>query len=83
MIYITKMIKYALLKMMPNINNFEMINRIEENYDLDNMLILIVGSLASDELKIQGGLPSDVLVFKKPVPFEELELLTRKNRRIA
>ena len=60
-----------------------MIKSIEENYDLDDTLIIIVSSLASDELKIRGGLPSAVLEFKKPVPFEELELLVRENRRVA
>ena len=69
--------------MMPNINGFEMIRAIEENSELDNTLIIVASALTSDEIKIRGGLPHDVVVFKKPVPFEELELLIRKKRSIG
>ena len=69
--------------MMPNINGFEMIKAIEGNSELDNTLIIVASALTSDEINIRGGLPSDVVVFEKPVPFEELEPLVRKNRSVA
>lgn len=69
--------------MMPNMNGFEMIKAIEENSDLADTLIIVASALTSDEIKIRGGLPSDVVVFKKPVLFEELELLVRKKRSVA
>ena len=67
---------------MPNINNIEIIKVNEENYDLDNTLV-VDRTLTSYKLKLRGGLPSDILVFKKPIPFAELESLVRKNRRVA
>ena len=69
--------------MMHNINGFEMITAIKQNGDLDNTLIIVVSTLTSDEIKIRGGLPSDVLLLKKPVFFEELETLVRKKMKAA
>ena len=69
--------------MMPNINGFEMIKAIEGSSELNNTQIIVASALTSDEIKIRGGLPSDVVVFNKPVPFEELEPLVRESRSIT
>ena len=68
---------------MHNINGFEMITAIKQNVDLDNTLIIVVSTLTSDEIKLRGNLPSEVLVLKKPVVFEELETLVRKKLKAA
>ena len=65
--------------MMLNMNGFEMIKAIKENSDLKDSLILVVSALTDDEIRIRGGLPSDVLVFSKPMPFDELEILISKE----
>lgn len=65
--------------MMPNMNGFEMIRAIKENPDLNHCLIIAVSALTDDEVKIRGGLPQDVLVIKKPIPFNELEYLIREK----
>ena len=65
--------------MMPNMNGFEMIRAIKENPDLNHCLIIVVSALTDDEIKIRGGLPQDVLVIRKPIPFNELEYLVRKK----
>lgn len=69
--------------MMHNINSFEMITAIKQNVDLENTLIIVVSTLTSDEITIRGELPSDVLVLKKPVLFEELETLVRNKMKAA
>ena len=69
--------------MMHGINGFEMITAINQNVDLDNTLIIVVSTLTSDEIKIRGGLPEDVLLLKKPVLFDELETLVRKKMKAA
>lgn len=61
--------------LMPNMNGFEMIKAIKENPDLKDSLIIAISALTSDEIRTCGGLPSDVLVFSKPAPFNELEML--------
>lgn len=65
--------------LMPDMNGFEMIKAIKENSDLKNSLIITVSALTSDEIRIRGGLPSEVLVFSKPAPFNELEMLIREQ----
>ncbi len=65
--------------MMPNMNGFEMIKAIKENSDLQGCMIIVVSALTKDEIKIRGGLPSDVLVFSKPMPFNELKTLISKQ----
>lgn len=65
--------------MMPNINGFEMIKAIKENSDFKHSLIIAVSALTEDEIRIRGGLPSDVLVFSKPVEFDKLEKLLREK----
>jgi len=65
--------------MMPNMNGFEMIRAIKENPDLKYCLIIAVSALTGEEIKIKGGLPPDVLVIRKPIPFIELEYLLRKK----
>lgn len=65
--------------LMPNMNGFEMIKAIKENSSLKDSLIIAVSALTDDEIRIRGGLPSEVIVFSKPLPFDELELLIRKK----
>lgn len=65
--------------MMPNMNGFEMIKAIKENPDLNHCLLIAVSVLTDDEIRIRGGLPQDVLVIRKPIPFVELEYLIRKK----
>ncbi len=65
--------------LMPNMNGFEMIKAIKENSDLKNALIIVVSALTDDEIRIRGGLPEDVIVFSKPLPFDKLEAVVRKQ----
>lgn len=64
--------------MMPNMNGFEMIKAIKENPELKLSKIVVVSALTEDEIKIRGGLPDDVLIYKKPLPFNQLENLIRE-----
>lgn len=65
--------------MMPNMNGFEMIRAIEENVDSSQCLIIAISALTDDEIKIRGGLPQDIVVMRKPIPFDELESLIRER----
>lgn len=57
---------------MPRMDGFEMIRAIRADRRLDEMDIIAVSALGQAEIKAQGGLPDDVTVFAKPVPFYEL-----------
>ncbi len=65
--------------LMPNMNGFEMIKAIKENSDLKGSLIIVVSALTDSEIRIRGGLPEDVIVFSKPLPFDKLETAVRKQ----
>ena len=69
--------------LMPNMNGFEMIKAIKENSDLKDSLIIVVSALTHDEIRIRGGLPEDVIVFSKPLPFDKLETVVRKQIDVA
>ena len=68
--------------MMPNMNGFEMIKAIKQNAYSKCSQIIVVSALTKDEIRIRGGLPSDVLIFNKPMPFNELEVIIRNLVKI-
>jgi excisionase family DNA binding protein len=58
--------------LMPGIDGFEMIKRLHDNPDLNDMDIIVVTGIGSDEIAERGGLPAAVTVYQKPIPFAEL-----------
>jgi len=58
--------------MMPGMDGFEMIRRLRDNPDLARMDIIIVSAIESEEIKARG-LPPDVTIFGKPIPFHEIK----------
>ena len=57
---------------MPGLDGFEMIRRLRENPVASRVAIVVVSALTSAEISAEGGLPDDVTVYRKPVPFHEL-----------
>ena len=43
----------------------------------EDMEIIVVTALTPQDIERRGGLPPEVHVFHKPVPFDELEALVR------
>lgn len=58
---------------MPGIDGFEMIRRLRADPQLQELDIVVVSGLADDEILENGGLPADVILYSKPVPFRELK----------
>ncbi|MCK6390718.1 MAG: response regulator, partial [Azonexus sp.] len=58
--------------MMPGMDGFEMIRRLRSNPELARMDIIVVSAIDKGEVQ-QHGLPSDVTIFHKPIPFHELK----------
>jgi excisionase family DNA binding protein len=58
--------------MMPGMDGFEMIRHLRANADLARMDIIVV-SVIDRETIIQRGLPPDVTIFAKPIPFHEIK----------
>ena len=58
--------------MMPGMDGFEMIRQLRANPDLAKMDIIVVSAIDHDEI-VKKGLPSDITVFGKPIPFHEIK----------
>lgn len=56
----------------PGIDGFEMIHRLRENALSSDVAIVVVSALSAKEIAAAGGLPPDVTVYRKPIPFQEL-----------
>jgi excisionase family DNA binding protein len=58
--------------MMPGLDGFEMIRRLRANPALNDMDIIAISALNREDVDARGGLPADVTLYGKPVPFQEL-----------
>lgn len=58
--------------MMPGMDGFEMIRSLRANPLLSRMDIIVVSAIEREEID-RKGLPSDVTVFGKPIPFHEIK----------
>ncbi|MEI7612583.1 MAG: response regulator [Betaproteobacteria bacterium] len=57
---------------MPDINGFHLVRLIKAMPEFFNMTIVVISGLDTDEIKSRGGIPENVTVFPKPVPFTAL-----------
>ena len=63
---------------MPGMDGFKMIASLRAVASaFDDMEIVVVTALTPEEIGRRGGLPEGVRVFRKPLPFDELESLMR------
>jgi excisionase family DNA binding protein len=58
---------------MPGMDGFEMIRALRQSHSFDELEVIVVTGLDSHEIESHGGLPADIRIFGKPVPFGRLE----------
>ena len=58
--------------MMPGMDGFEMIRQLRANPALSRMDIMVVSAIDREEI-LARGLPLDVTIFGKPIPFHEIK----------
>lgn len=58
---------------MPDLDGFAMIRKLRSDPQLASMDIVVVTGLSPDEIEREGGLPDDVIVYAKPIPFKEIK----------
>ena len=58
--------------MMPGLDGFEMIRVLRANPALSDMDIIVVTGMSVEDVAARGGLPADITVFDKPIPFHQL-----------
>lgn len=59
--------------MMPDMDGFRMIRSIKSHLETKETQVIVVTSLNDEDIESQGGLPADVLVLKKPIPFDVIK----------
>lgn len=65
---------------MPGMDGFKMIAALRDvGSGYDELEIVVVTALSEADILRRGGLPPNVHVFHKPVPFDELEALVRER----
>jgi len=62
---------------MPAMDGFRMIRTLKSSDDYRNLEIVVVTALDTTEIEDRGGLPENVRVFRKPIPFADLEAVVR------
>jgi CheY-like chemotaxis protein len=62
---------------MPGIDGFRMIRKLRAAPEFRQMRMVVVTALGKNEIADRGGLPEDVLILTKPVPFSQLEQIVR------
>ena len=63
---------------MPEMDGFHMLKKLRQVPELGAMKIVIVTGLDREEIATSGGLPDDIPVFTKPIPFDKLEQLAEE-----
>jgi excisionase family DNA binding protein len=58
--------------LMPSMDGYELIRRLHGNESLAEMEIVVVSAIPKAEIE-SGGLPGNITVFSKPVPFHEIK----------
>ena len=58
--------------MMPGIDGFQMIRTLINSPFKEGMEIVVVSGLSAQEIEAQGGLPREIRVYPKPIPFDAL-----------
>ena len=62
---------------MPAMDGFRMIRTLKSSKQYRDLEIVVVTALDATEIEDRGGLPDGVRIFRKPIPFAELESIVR------
>jgi excisionase family DNA binding protein len=57
---------------MEKMDGFELVRSLRADDSIDAMDIVVVSGLTPEQIEKRGGIPHDIAVFGKPVPFDEL-----------
>lgn len=64
---------------MPAMDGFRMIRTLKSSARYRDLEVVVVTALDATEIEDRGGLPEGVRVFRKPIPFAELEAIVRER----
>lgn len=64
---------------MPGIDGFVMLRALQKAPEAADTRIVVVSGLDAAEIAAQGGLPADIEVLPKPIPFERLQQIAAET----
>jgi excisionase family DNA binding protein len=72
---------------MPNMNGIEMIRFLSLHPDTNKLKIIVATGMDTDAIATEGGLPAEVEIFQKPIPFDRIketveQFLSSKNKAV-
>jgi YesN/AraC family two-component response regulator len=62
---------------MPNMDGIQLIRNLAASSFREGLEIVVVSGLDVPEIEARGGLPADVRIFSKPVPFKDLKVIVQ------
>lgn len=71
---------------MPGMDGYHMIKHLADHGGLGRMKIIVVTGKSMEDIEADGGLPSSIAIYHKPIPFEDLqrdieEMVEQRNKR--
>lgn len=64
---------------MPRMDGFHMLSVIRDAIGPDDTEVIVVTALSKNDIIEHGGMPDDVKVYSKPIPFADIEDLLRQT----
>ena len=64
---------------MPGMDGFQMLRSLSASDDFRDLQVIVVTALTPQDIASHGGLPPEIPVFTKPVPFAEIEQQVRSR----
>ena len=63
---------------MPHLDGFQMLHAIRSVPEYKSLPIVAVSGRSYADINAEGGLPPDVVLFPKPIPFAQLQILVKE-----
>jgi excisionase family DNA binding protein len=63
---------------MPSMDGFRMLKTIRSLPELSGTTVVVVSGLDASEIQKRGGVPTDIVVLPKPIPFDRLQALAEQ-----
>lgn len=63
---------------LPGLDGFRMMNTIKSMSEFKTMDIVVVSGLDASEITSRGGIPNDISILPKPIPFDRLQAIAEQ-----
>lgn len=67
----------------PGIDGFRLLKTLKNMNEFNRIKIVVVSGLDAEEIALRGGVPNDILVLAKPVPFDKLQAIAMELTDLA